>query len=207
MAKVDEYEAKYQELADKFVAVYPAKIKDAEERLGPSQFRADNYPSVKSARASFSIERRLLDFGVPSKKKIGLELWKQEREKAEAMWKDAAVEVQFALRESLRVLVAHLADKLEPKPDGSRKTLYSSAITNVTEFLDLFQSRNVTGDVELEGLVAQARNVLKGKKADTLRTNAMARGKVAGEMARVMGALDQLLEKAPRRKIQFKEED
>ena len=162
---------------------------------------------VDQLRAAFSVERRLLDFGTPGEDKIGKALWESERKRAEETWRAAADEIQDALRCAFRSLVGHLAERLEPNPDGSRKVFRDTAIEKLTEFLDLFKARNLTGDAELEGLVIQARNVLQGKRPDALRKSNVIRGEVAREMGRVLTALDTLMGDAPRRRISFEEDE
>jgi hypothetical protein len=198
---VEEYRAKVEE----FLLVYPAQVERAREHLA-DQFQQDNYPTVETLRAAFWIDHQLLDFGVPSAEKIGRELWAREKERAERSWADAVGEIQEALRSAFRGLVGHLAERLEPNADGSKKIFKDTAVEKLVEFIDLFKNRNLTGDVELEGLVAQARNVLAGKRPDALRKSSTVRGEVAGEMARVSAALDKLLADAPRRKISFEED-
>lgn len=197
---LDEIEIEFDKRVDAFLKVYPRQVEEAREKL-LDQFDEDNYPSAKQLKMAFWLERRLLDFGVPNEKKIGIAIWKKEKERAEKTWQLAVDDIQIALREAFRNLVGHLAERLELKPDGTKKVFAESAITKIIEFIDLFKNRNLTGDSELEGLVAQARDVLAGKKADALRKNVVARGEVAGEMARVTAALDELLETAPRRRI------
>jgi hypothetical protein len=203
--KLLEVEQRFLAKVEEFLAAYPDLVEKAKKDLD-NQFVAASYPSVAQLRRSFSIERRLLDFGVPSEAKIGLAMFKHEKDRAEATWRSAADEIQVALREAFRSLVGHLAEQLEPAVDGSKKVLKDRAIDKVLEFIDLFKDRNITGDVELEGLVIQARNVLKGKRADKIRKNSTVRGEVVGEMARVQVALDKLLENAPRRKIVLEDE-
>ena len=45
---------------------------------------------------------------------------------------------------------------------GNRKRFYDSTITNITDFLQSFQERNITNDTELAALVAKAQSVLVG---------------------------------------------
>jgi hypothetical protein len=199
-------DSQYQEKADAFLEAYPRLVEEAKDRLR-SQYNAKNYPATSQLKAAFSIERRFLDFGVPSEQKLGKALWEAEKQRAEASWSDAVLEIQEALRTAFRKLVGDLADRLEAKPDGSRKTFRDSTVEKVVQFIDLFKTRNLTNDIELEGLVTQARNVLDGKRPDALRNSAVKRNEVLAEMGRVTIALDKLLEKAPRRAISFKEED
>ncbi len=199
---LDQAEERYKAKAEEFLQVYPAKVAEAKIKLG-CQFDQDNYLPVEQLRASFWIERRLIDFGLPSEEKIGRALWEKEKQRAEETWSRAVETIQEALRTSFKTLVGHLAERLEPKPDGTRKVFRDTAIDNMLEFIDLFKARNVTGDAELEGLIIKASNVLKGKKPEDIRKSDTIRGEIAGEMARVQKALDKLMDVAPRRRISF----
>jgi len=203
---LDDVERQYKVKVEEFLLVYPQQVENAKVRLA-NQFDVRNYPTVECLRASFWIERRMLDFGVPSPDKIGQELWQKEKARAEQSWFVAVNEIQLALREAFRTLVAHLAERLEPNPNGTKKIFKDTAVEKLVEFIDIFKNRNLTGDVELEGLVVQARNVLAGKRPDSLRKNSSARGEVAGEMARVTIALDKLLVNAAKRSISFEEDE
>jgi hypothetical protein len=202
---LDEVDKQYRAKVEEFLLVYPQQVENAKVRLA-NQFDQRNYPTIECLRASFWIERRMLDFGVPSPAKIGQELWQKEKARAEQSWSTAVDEIQIALREAFRTLVAHLAERLEPNPDGTKKIFKDTAIEKLVEFIDIFKNRNLTGDAELEGLVSQARNVLSGKRPESLRKNSSARGEVAGEMARVTVALDKLLVNASKRSIRFEDD-
>lgn len=199
---LDQAEERYKAKAEEFLLVYPEKVAEAKIKLG-DQFNQDNYLPVEQLRASFWIERRLIDFFLPSEGKIGRALWEKEKQRAEETWSRAVETIQEALRTSFQTLVGHLAERLEPRPDGTRKVFRDTAIDNMLEFIDLFKARNVTGDAELEGLIIQASNVLKGKKPEDIRKSDTVRGEIAGEMARVQKALDKLMDVAPRRRISF----
>ena len=198
--KIDNAEQEFKDAVDAFIAVYPDQKAKAEVELR-DQYNEMDYPEPETLRHAFGIERRLLDFGVPGQSKIGRFLYEKEKAREEQTWANATDEIQEALRLAFKSLVGNLADQLEPKEDGSRKRLTSSAVDKLGEFLELFQHRNLTDDADLEGLVIQARNVLNGKSAETIKKSDTIRGEVAGEMARVLTALDKLLEAAPRRAI------
>jgi hypothetical protein len=202
---MDEVDLLYARLARKFLAAYPKLKEKARIRL-KDQWDPRNYPEESVLRAAFSVERRWLDFGTPSEAKLGKALWEVEKKRAENTWREATEEIRTALRQAFRDLVGGLADRLMPNPDGGRKRLHASAVTKLTEFLDLFSARNITGDAELGNLVSQAREVLAGKSAGSLRQAAVG-GEVMDEMIRVISSLDTLMEVAPRRAISFRKRE
>ena len=201
-AYLDEVGEKYKAVVQGFVDVYPALVRAAEDEL-KDQFVAANYDTADKVASEFYIDRRFIDFGLPNVDKVGQSVWEAEKARAEKTWASAIDTIQDALRMGFRDLVDHLADKLEPKPDGTRKVFRDSNITNILEWIDAFKTRNVLGDNELASLVAQAERVLRGKKPDEVKKTIGAGGGIAGEMVRIKTALDKLLVDAPKRRISF----
>lgn len=201
-AYLDSAAEEYMRLAGVFVGVYPQKVEAARSRL-KDQFDERNYPTADIIRNAFYLERSFFDFGVPAAEKIGQELWDRERRRAESMWGSTFVEVQSALRAAFRDLVARLAERLEGQPTGKKKTFHDSTIEKITEFIELFEKRNVANDAEMQNLVGRAREVLSGRTPDDVRKSDAVRVQVAREMTRVTTALDRLLIDAPTRRISF----
>ena len=75
------------------------------------------------------------------------------------------------------------------------------------EFLTNFEFRNVTDDTELQGLVAQARQLLQGVNADDLRATGDLRARVQQGMADIAAQLDTMMAKTGGRKFRFNEEE
>ena len=202
MTYLDDAKVTYKALAEEFLSDYPTVRDEAINQLG-DQYDPTNYPSEESLRESFWIEAHLLDLGTPSKEKLGQALWDSEKKKAESMWKGAVDEIQFALRESFRDLVKHLADKLEVGPDGKKQIFRDVSVKNINEFISLFKQRNLTDDAELNKLVLLAKSAMAGVKPGDLRESLDIRKEVKGQFDRVTKKLDTLLVNAPSRQIDF----
>jgi hypothetical protein len=201
---LDEAERKFKAHADAFLAEYDQVKATAKERLA-SKFNDADYPSEAYLRRAFWVERQLIEIGVPAESKVGSVISDMERAKAQKKWSEAAEDVTFALREQFRDLVSSLAERLEPNPDGSKKALHESALVKVLDWMKLFQNRNVLNDTEMDSLIAQAKNVLKGRArmVDEIRGDTTLRSKLAGEMSKIKIALDKTLENVPSRRIVF----
>jgi hypothetical protein len=204
-ARLDEVEKEYMSLAAVFVQEYEQCKEQAKLRLG-LMYEECNYPSVDRIRNGFRVDRRLMELTVPGQSKVGSAINNLEKSKAQRQWQEAAEEVTYALREQFRELVAHLADRLEPWSDGKRRALHASAVDKVVEWMNLFNNRNILNDDEMDKLVAQAKEVMKGKPAKMLRDNDTMRVQLQGEMNKVKAALDTLLVNAPSRRISFEED-
>ena len=151
----------------------------------------------------------MFDFSPPNEAKLSEAVYKQERERWRQTFFEAEVEVKQALRESMLTLISHLAERLQPSPDGKKKVLRDSAVDKVVEFLELFDRRNVLNDEELKALVVRARRVLNGDDmmADALRQDGKVREILGRRMEEVKSRLDTLIKSGPARVISFDEED
>jgi hypothetical protein len=196
-----------KQLVGAFIAAYPSLCQDAAKRLRGLYNPAD-YPPVDDVEREFGFSWQYVSFGVPDQLKgISREVWEQEREKAAQRMAEASAEIQHVLRESMAKLVQHMADRLKEGQDGKPLRFKETTVSNLVEFLTNFEFRNVTDDVELQTLVAQARHLLQGVSADELRATGDLRGKVQQGMADIAAQLDTMLTKTGGRKFRFDEEE
>jgi len=204
--ELDKAQAAYEAEATALAAEYDEAKEAARQRLR-SLFNEKDYPAVDKLRRQFSVERRLFDFAPPGESKLSDAVYRQERERWADTFASAEEEVKQALRQAYRDLVAHLADRLAPTADGKKRRLHESAVKNLTEFLDLFDKRNVLNDSELQALVEQAKRILNGGgSANALRSNDSLREFVAEQLEEIKGSLDSLITEGPRRVVSFEEE-
>lgn len=200
---LEQRQAERQYLINEFMSVYPVKRDAARLRLGPL-FRERDYPGEDDVRATFTCSVRYISFSVPGKlQEISMSLFLQEKDRQERMWEEAAVEVRQALREGLAELVEHAVERLSYKPDGKPQFFKDSMIKNMTEFLDLFEKRNITNDADLAAIVMQARQLLAGVDPATLRNNLGTRDRIRQGFERINAAMDTMLIDRPTRQIDF----
>jgi hypothetical protein len=199
--KIVEYQEKRRFLTDAFLAVYDKSVEDAKRRLN-GLFDAADYPRADKVRASFCVGVQYLAFGVPEKLEgIRKDLFEREKAKAEAQWKDAADEVRQALRAMLAELVDHMVERLHGNGDGKPKVFRDSLVENLSEYLELFDPRNITDDTQLAQLVERCRHTLDGVDADALRASDAIRTKVRLGMTQVQAVLDTMVVDRPARRI------
>jgi len=206
-AKLDQAEAGYKIEAGALLEEYDQLKRESQEKL-KDLYREEDYPSPQQLRRAFWVERKLFDFSPPGKMKLSETMFKQERDRWRQTFIKAENEIRLALRESMLMLVSHLAEKLQSTPDGKKKVLRDSAVDKVVEFLDLFDKRNVLNDTELKILVGRARRVLDGDiaMAGALRQDGTVREIVSRRMEEVKSGLDALIKSGPARVISFDEE-
>jgi len=193
-------------LLDSLVDVYPDQIEAmaSPERLGP-QFRRTDYPGVEEFRRSFYWSYQWVSFDVPDRLPAAIRA--QEKAKVENMWAEAAESITFALRESFAKMVSHAVEVMAPSTtDGKQKRFYDSTVTNILDFLQSFQERNITNDTELAALVDKAKSVLVGiEDASMLKKDGLFRGRVLDEFKKLDTALDSLVQVRPSRKFNFED--
>jgi hypothetical protein len=211
LAKVEPITLKLEKrLADReglisaFCSTYETRVLEAQGPLGAA-WDPRNYR--KNVRQSFKMEWRWLRMDVPGRlKEISAQIFEQERVKAAAMWADALESAKQLLRENMRELVAHMVDRLTPGADGKPNVFRNSMLANINDFLDTFQSRNITDDSDLQEIVTNARKLLSGVEPTDLRENDSTRNFVQQQFQAIQLTLDGMIGSKPQRKITFADE-
>lgn len=180
-----------QLIAD-FGAVYEAQREEARRRLN-GQFRDQWFPAWDIVRAKFRFTWRYVTFQAPES--LPPEILAREQEALETQFRDMAADVREALRSGLRDLVQHLADVLTNKGEnGKPKVFRDSTVSNLVDFLDLFDARNVTDDQDLREMVNSAKRIIGNATPQDLRDRLDLREAVGVGMAQVAAAVDGLID-------------
>jgi hypothetical protein len=128
-------------------------------------------------------------------------LYQQECERVAARFDEAVQLAEQAFMEELQSLVTHLTERLTGQSDNRPKVFRDSAVGNLTEFFQRFRQLNVRSNDQLDALVAQCQQVIRGVEPQTLRDNQGVRQRVATQLSQVENVLDTLLVGRPRRNI------
>jgi hypothetical protein len=129
------------------------------------------------------------------------QLYEQECQRVQSRFDEAVRLAEEAFTAELAKLVSHLTERLSGQEDGKPKIFRDSMVENLTEFFQRFRELNVRSSEQLDQLVGQAQQVIRGVEPKDLRDNAGLRQHVATEMSRVQSVLDGLLVDRPRRNI------
>ncbi len=129
------------------------------------------------------------------------ELYRQECERMKGRFDEAVRLAESAFTEELAKLVEHLTERLSGESDGKPKVFRDTAITNLTEFFQRFQRLNIRSNEQLDELVIQAQDIVRGVQPQQLRESLDLRVQVAEQLGSVQTALDGLLVDRPRRNI------
>ena len=129
-------------------------------------------------------------------------LYEAERARVAARFDEAVQMAETAFLDEFSKLVGHLTERISGVgEDGEKKVFRDSAIGNLGDFFERFKSLNVRSNDQLDALVAQAQQAVRGVAAKDLRGSENLRQRVATQLSQVQSALDGLMVDRPRRKI------
>ena len=172
----------------------------ARRRLG-DLFNPTDYPT--SLIGLFAIEHDFPSVEPPNHlQQLNPELYEQECQRVQARFAEAVQLAETAFTDELAKLVDHLTERLSGKTDGKPKIFRDSAVTNLAEFFQRFRTLNIGSNEQLDELVNQAENLVRGIRPQQLRDNKSLRRRLTEQMTVVQASLDQLLVDRPRRNIQ-----
>lgn len=204
--KLREFEENRNSLVMSFVEAYPELCKQAAERLR-GIYNPLDYAPVETTVSKFTFTWQYVSFGVPDQlREISSRIFQTEREKAAQVMAEASSEVQQVLRAALAELVENLRDRLKDEPGARPRRLRDSTVQKLRDFLDTFDFRNVTDDLELKEQVEKARALLSGVNTDAIRNTAELRRKVKEGMSEIAGTLETMVNSGVRRKFCFEED-
>ena len=171
----------------------------ARGRLGSLYNEAD-YP--QSLRGLFAVAWEFPSVEPPDYlRQLNPEVYQQECQRAQERFSEAVRLAEQAFTDELAKLISHLTERLSGTEDGKPKVFRDSAVANLSEFFERFRSLNIGSSEQLDQLVGDAQQIIRGVKPQALRNDAGLRQHVATEMSRVQSVLDGLLVDQPRRNI------
>ena len=121
-------------------------------------------------------------------------LYEAERARVAARFDEAVQMAEQAFLDEFAKLVGHLTERISGVgEDGEKKVFRDSAVGNLGEFFETVQvaQRPVSND-QLDALVAQAQQAVRGVGARDLRGSGDLRQRVATQLSQVQSALDGL---------------
>ncbi len=180
-------------------AVYEDIKADARQRLGRLYNLSDYPPEV---RGLFTLEWDFPSVEAPSYlMRISPEVYHEEQQRISRRFEEAVQLAEQAFLGEFAKLVSHLTERLAAGPDGERRVFRDSAITNLVDFFQRFGSLNIRSNRELDALVEQAQQIVRGVGPQDLRDSDSLRQQVATQLAAVQATLDGMLVERPRRRI------
>ncbi len=203
MGRLAEFEATRAALVEAFLLVYEREAAAAKVRLGNVYDRAD-YPPVEAVKGLFVFETQLIEMSVPATlETVRGDLYRKELQKAQEMWSRSQSVITATLYEEFRKLVTRLSVKLQDRTDGKRQIFRDSTVSNLQEWLQVFDARNLTDDASIVELVETARRLIAGVDPETIRASDRVRADLARRFEELGGAIEQRIDELPDRAISF----
>ena len=172
---------------------------DARQRLG-RLYDPDDYPDI--VQGLFDVAWDFPSIEPPAYlMRINPELYQQEQQRVTERFAQAVELAEQAFVGEFSKVISHLTQRLQDDGSGERKVFRDTAVTNLLEFFDRFRHLSIRSNEDLEKLVEQAQDLVRGITPQDLRTNDQLRQQIAGEMSQVQTSLDAMLVDLPRRRI------
>jgi len=209
LKKVEEmipvYEEERKSLVEELINKYDDLIEEAKKELPERLFSYSDYPSKDLIRAKFRVSKGYMSLGLPSSLK---ERVPEAYRKMEGELEEIVEDIREAMRESFREIVGHISKCLGVDPEtGKKPRIFDSSIDKAMEFMESFKSRNILNDIELEKLVMEAQEILRGVGAKDLRKDGDLRNSVKERIESVKGAVEELASRGGVRKLVFDDDD
>jgi hypothetical protein len=194
-----EINSKLMKSVEDFASEYPKYIKEAKAILEPDgMFNKADYP--EDVRNLFSIHWRFFDLAIPTQLSDALK--EQEREQFNNIMEQTKNLGIHALRKAFNEIVTDLHDTLTGKLDGEKKRMNQTKLDKIAEFLNLFKSKNVFNDKDLENLIVEAQELTVGIESKELTKDKELAEALAEEMGKIKETLNGMVD-TYERKISF----
>jgi hypothetical protein len=170
-------------------------------------YDAADYPKPEALQPKFKVVRQWAHFGVPEiLKEIDVQRWEAERKRTAETWKEIKANGVLALRKLVAAMTARLVESLMPDPKtGEKKRFYATAITDLTEFFETFENRNIAGDEELQAEVEKLKKLVLGKDMQVFKTDDEVREAVLKESTTITAKLQEMVVLASDRVVSFED--
>jgi hypothetical protein len=163
-------------------------------------FNAGDYP--ETLVGAFAIDADFPSVEAPAYlRELNPQLYAEECLRVQSRFDEAVRLTEEAFTTELGKLVSHLTERLSGTADGRPKVFRDSALENLSEFFSRFRDLNIRSSEQLDQLVAQAQQIVRGVAPQDLRDSSALRQHVATELSGVQSILDGLLVDRPRRAI------
>jgi hypothetical protein len=183
-AKMNELQAKFEELVDDFCVEYPALVSLAPQYLG-ALFDPADYPTPEEVRTKFGF--RLVMSPVPESGDFRIDTGMVELDELRREY-DLAFEsrVKDAMRDPwnrLHETLTKMADKLGSEEEGRWSSKF---VSNAQDLCSLLSDLNVTKDPQLEQARQQLERALSGVYVEDLKNDGFLRGQVKDKLDAIL---------------------
>lgn len=189
-ASQDEMKTLKKELKSQWSEI----INEAKDRLG-KHFDPSDYPSAERAAASYDLSYRYVPIADTPEilKTVAADAYKEDLERSR---KETEKELQ-AFRDALRLTLLGIIDKMRAtltKPDGEKRVFGQRFFKRLDEFLDTFETKNLSDDGALSAVVLQLRQVANGVDIKDLKGSVETQVKLDTSLIKIGEAMSSMIE-------------
>ena len=191
--KMNVFKEEFDEIVEKFVAIYPTLITAQAMALG-EMFNRDDYPPSSDIARRFAFTYDY--FPVPSAGDFRVDIGNMaNKDLKERLEKMATARVDAAIGDLRKRMAEHLqrmSERLVTDVDAAtgepkHRRFHNTLVTSAYDLCDLAKGLNVVGDKELSAAVKVLENTLGGASAETLRTDPIKRADVKKDVDALLG--------------------
>jgi hypothetical protein len=191
------------DLADavaKLDAAMPELKAAARARLG-DLFSEGDYP--ERLEGLFAVEWDFPSVEPPAYlQDLAPEIYEEEGRRVQERFEEAVRLTEVAFVAEFGKIVGRLVERLgEPAPGEPKRVFRDSAVENLAEFFTRFKDLSVRDNEDLDRLVEQARNAVRGVAPQELRGSGALLQRIVRDLGQVQQSLDALMVERPRRRI------
>jgi len=185
---MSEYREQLRDLAQQFRAQLPHIVELARAQLG-ALFNSEEYNIDEDC---FDVNWKYLSLSVPEYIQSHQEVYERETERLRQQVEEVILLAKATFLEELKRLTGHLIERLTPE-DGKVKRLRREVLENFHTFFERFKSLNIANDQELTQIIEEAKKIISGTDAQTLRENTAFAEHIRNQMAAVHESVDKAL--------------
>lgn len=170
-------QAEFFRMVDAFIAAYDLEVAAAQAKLG-DLFDVREYPNAEDLRQRFSFKFNYIplpdagDWRLDIANEAVASLQEQYRQHYAGQLEGAMKDIWKRLYETLSTLSRQLSDKTE---DGKTPRIYASVFDRMQEVLDLMETCNMTGDMQMQLMQRKLAVAFRGVNAEAVKDDAYLR--------------------------------
>ena len=170
-------QAEFFRMVDAFIAAYDLEVAAAQAKLG-DLFDVREYPTAGELRQKFSFKFNYIplpdagDWRLDIANEALASLKDQYRQHYQTQLTSAMQDIWKRLYETLNTLSRQLSDKTE---DGKTPRIYASVFERMQEVLDLMETCNMTGDMQMQLMQRKLAAAFRGVSAEAVKDDAYLR--------------------------------
>jgi hypothetical protein len=163
-------QAALADLKEELKSEWTSIIEDARERLG-KHFDPSDYRSAEDAAAAYDLSYRYVPIAQTPEilKSIAADTYAEDVERSRKETEKELAQFRDSLRVTLLGVVENMRQTLT-KPDGEKRVFGQRFFKRLDNFLETFDSKNLSNDGELKEVVEQLRKVSRGVNVSDLRS-------------------------------------